>query len=189
VEVAGEGTDTVKSSVTYTLPTAVEHLILTGTSAISGYGNGLANKLTGNSAANTLNGKTGNDTLKGGAGGDLLIGGAGNDTLTGGTGADRFLFNAALNPSTNVDKITDFDSLQDTIRLENSVFTALATGTLAPSAFKLGTAAGTTAHRIIYDQATGSLFYDSDGTGAAAKKKFATLTTKPAITAAAFVVQ
>jgi trimeric autotransporter adhesin len=75
-----EGIDTVKSSVTYTLGTNLENLILSGTSALSGTGNALDNYITGNSAANTLNGGAGNDTLDGGAGTDSMVGGAGDDT-------------------------------------------------------------------------------------------------------------
>ena len=70
-EALGEGTDTVNSSVTYTLAANVENLVLTGTSSING---------TGNTLANALNGNSGNNTLDGGAGDDTLIGGAGNDT-------------------------------------------------------------------------------------------------------------
>lgn len=190
IEDAGGGTDLIKSSVTYRLPANVENLTLTGSNAINGTGNGLANVINGNGAANVLTGSSGNDTLKGAGGNDRLVGGPGNDTLTGGTGADAFLFNAALNASTNVDKITDFVPADDTIRLENSVFTALtSTGALPASAFKAGTAASTAAHRIIYDKPTGSLYYDKDGTGATAKIKFATLMNKPTLTNADFVVQ
>ncbi|OBQ34598.1 MAG: hypothetical protein AN487_17725 [Anabaena sp. CRKS33] len=80
-EVINSGTDTIQSSLTYTIAalTNVENLTLTGT-AISGTGNAGDNILTGNSANNTLNGGTGKDTLIGGAGKDTLIGGAGNDT-------------------------------------------------------------------------------------------------------------
>jgi Ca2+-binding RTX toxin-like protein len=54
-----------------------------------------------------------------------------------------------------------------------------------------GTAATTAAHRIIYDKATGTLYYDRDGTGSAAQVRFALLTsaTKPTLTAADFTVQ
>ncbi|TPW09255.1 MAG: Ig family protein, partial [Halothiobacillaceae bacterium] len=79
-ENAGEGTDIVQSSITYTLGGNVENLILTGTSAINGIGNDFSNILTGNSVVNILNGGIGNDTLNGGAGADALIGGLGDDT-------------------------------------------------------------------------------------------------------------
>jgi Ca2+-binding RTX toxin-like protein len=189
VEVSGEGSDTVRSSITYKLPANVEKLILTGSSAINGTGNSRNNMLTGNNAANTLNGAGGTDVLNARSGNDRLIGGPGSDTLTGGPGKDQFLFNAALGTS-NIDKITDFNPADDTIRLENKIFTALATtGTLASSAFRIGAAATTTAHRILYDPATGYLRYDPDGTGPAAARRFATLTTKPAVTRTDFVVQ
>jgi len=80
-ENAGEGTDTVQSSVTWTLGSNLENLILIGTRAINGTGNALDNALTGNSGSNTLTGGAGNDTLDpGSAGTDRLVGGAGNDT-------------------------------------------------------------------------------------------------------------
>jgi Ca2+-binding RTX toxin-like protein len=78
-ENANEGTDTVNASVSFTLGADVENLLLTGTAAINGTGNSLANIINGNSAANTLNGGSGDDTLDGGAGADSMIGGAGND--------------------------------------------------------------------------------------------------------------
>lgn len=79
-ESAGEGIDTVQSSVTHTLSSNVENLSLTGSSAISGTGNTLDNVLMGNASNNTLTGSSGNDTLDGGsAGTDSLVAGAGND--------------------------------------------------------------------------------------------------------------
>ncbi|HMY00859.1 MAG TPA: calcium-binding protein, partial [Agitococcus sp.] len=69
-ENVNEGTDTVQSSVTYTLVANVENLTLTGTNAINGTGNTLNNVITGNTANNVLSGGTGNDTLNGGAGSD-----------------------------------------------------------------------------------------------------------------------
>jgi Ca2+-binding RTX toxin-like protein len=179
-EKAGEGTDLVKSSVTYILPDYVENLILIGTKEINGTGNDLANKITGNGAKNRLDG---------GGGADTLNGKGGSDVLTGGAGKDNFLFDSALG-GTNVDTISKFVVDDDTIRLENKIFKALpTTGVLAVSAFWLGTTAETKAHRIIYDQATGNVYYDRDGSGTAAKVKFAVLETKPALTRLDFVVQ
>jgi Ca2+-binding RTX toxin-like protein len=82
VESLGEGTDTVRSSVTIAaLAASVENLILTGTTAINVTGNALANILTGNSADNTLAGGDGNDTINGASGNDSVNGGAGTDIL------------------------------------------------------------------------------------------------------------
>ena len=85
-EAASEGTDTVNSSVVWTLGTDLENLTLTGSSAINGSGNASANVLIGNSGNNTLTAAAGNDTLDGGAGADTLIGGTGNDTYMVGRG-------------------------------------------------------------------------------------------------------
>jgi len=79
-ENAGEGTDLVYSSITYTLGANVENLTLQGNGAINGTGSSVDNVITGNSAANTLSGLAGNDTLNGQAGADTMIGGTGNDT-------------------------------------------------------------------------------------------------------------
>jgi Ca2+-binding RTX toxin-like protein len=78
-ENADEGTDTVQSSISYTLGNDVENLTLTS-SATTGTGNGLDNVIVGNSSSNTLTGNGGNDTLDGGGGSDSLTGGAGNDS-------------------------------------------------------------------------------------------------------------
>lgn len=73
VEEAGEGIDTVISSVTYALALELEDLTLSGTAAINGTGNTADNLITGNGAANILNGAGGNDTLAGGAGNDTYV--------------------------------------------------------------------------------------------------------------------
>ncbi|MDF9906502.1 UNVERIFIED_ORG: Ca2+-binding RTX toxin-like protein [Pseudomonas reinekei] len=76
---ATDGVDTVVSSVSRTLGNYQENLTLTGTSALAGTGNSLANTLTGNAAANLLNGGAGNDFLNGGAGVDRMTGDEGSD--------------------------------------------------------------------------------------------------------------
>jgi Ca2+-binding RTX toxin-like protein len=69
----GGGTDTVQSSVSYTLSTNVDNLTLTGATNINATGNNLANSLTGNAGNNELNGGAGNDILNGGAGTDTAV--------------------------------------------------------------------------------------------------------------------
>jgi Ca2+-binding RTX toxin-like protein len=90
IEAAGEGTDTVLSSVTHHLSSNIENLTLTGGSGSNGFGNELANVILGNTGANRLSGLSGNDRLTGYAGDDTLDGGAGVDTMRGGIGDDRY---------------------------------------------------------------------------------------------------
>jgi len=171
VETQNQGLDRVYSSVTFSLAGQhVERLALTGSASINGTGNSLDNRLVGNAGANVLDG------------------GGGNDRIAGGAGADTFAFTTALKAS-NVDTITDFVATDDTIRLENGVFVGLAAGALAAGAFYAGAAAHDSDDRIIYDQASGSLFFDRDGTGGAyAAVRFAILENHAAVTAADFVV-
>ena len=70
---AAGGTDLVRSSVSFTLGSNIETLVLTGANAINGSGNASANTLTGNSAANILDGKAGADTMAGGLGNDTYV--------------------------------------------------------------------------------------------------------------------
>jgi serralysin len=196
VELANEGIDTVRSSVSLTLPANVENLVLTGTSSLTGTGNELDNTITGNSAANrlygrggndTLNGGAGNDTLYGEAGDDTLVGGLGNDVLVGGPGADAFVFNVALT-SANRDTINDFNPIDDIFLLDRKVFSALTLGALHPDQLRIGSAAQDADDRIIYNPSTGALSYDSDGVGGAAALQFATLGKNLALTASDFEI-
>ena len=74
------------------------------------------------------------------------------------------------------------------MRLENAFFTGLANGTLAAGAFRVGTTAVDASDRIIYNDDTGELFFDRDGTGAAAKVQFAELDTGLAMSNEEFFV-
>ena len=96
-EDAGEGTDSVIATTSYTLPANVESLTLAGAAAIDGTGNMLVNTIDGNAAANVLDG---------GAGDDSLLGGAGNDTYL-------------IRRAEGSDEIIDFDPApgnQDAVR-------------------------------------------------------------------------
>ncbi len=185
---AGGNADIIYASVSYGLAGRyVETLQLIGSANIDATGNTLANTLTGNTGNNTLLGNDGIDTLNGGGGDDVLNGGTGSDTLTGGAGADTFAFTTALG-TTNIDNIADFTVVDDTIRLASSVFTGLAVGALSAASFYIGTAAHDGDDRIIYNDVTGALYFDSDGTGANSAIQFATLSTGLAMTEADFIV-
>ncbi|WP_374569048.1 calcium-binding protein [Ideonella sp.] len=88
IELAGEGTDTVKSRVDHTLAANVENLVMVGGLSLHGTGNEQANRIDGNQGDDTLDGADGDDTLLGHRGNDELLGGAGNDLLQGGVGDD-----------------------------------------------------------------------------------------------------
>jgi Ca2+-binding RTX toxin-like protein len=143
-----------------------------GRSSFDLTGNGFAQQIVGNAGANRIDGK------------------GGSDTLTGRAGKDMFVFSSPLAPG-NVDIVTDFNTADDRIELGNGVFTALpAAGVLASSAFRANTTglAGDADDRIVYENDTGKLFYDADGTGATAGILFATLTAGLSLSSADFVV-
>jgi len=184
IERAGEGIDTVKSSVGYALGANVEKLVLVDnpdiplTDVISGFGNNLNNTITGNQHDNDLHGRAGNDALNGGLGDDTLYGGAGKDTLRSGTGQDVFVFDTKPNKATNLDRITDYNVKNDTVWLNNAIFTKIGSnGPLKAGAF--WTSNTGKAHdrddRIIYDKDSGVLYYDADGTGSGKAVAFTTI--------------
>ncbi len=134
-----------------------------------------ADTVTGGALRDELLGNGGADRLFGGRGVDLLDGGAGRDRLTGGAGADDFQFTTALGAG-NVDRITDFNrAAGDMISLSADIFTAVPSDGVTAAAFHIGSVATTADQRILYDKASGKLYYDSDGTGADAAVLFAVL--------------
>ena len=143
----------------------------------------------GGSGNDTLGGDGLANELRGMDGNDVLQGGGGKDVLTGGLGNDKFDFDTALSVLTNVDTIIDFNVADDTIRLENSIFTALtATGILSAAAFHIGAGAAAADDRIIYNNATGDLFYDSNGNAVGGQVQFADLSAGLSLTFKDFVV-
>ncbi len=175
---------TVSSSASHVLSSQADHLTLTG-NALRGTGNSLSNKLIGNAKSNTLSGLNGNDTLGGGLG---------NDTLYGGRNKDVFVFDTRPNKSSNRDAIKDFSVSDDTIWLDNAIFTKLGSGSLssprklASSAFATGSKAADSSDRIVYDKKTGYLSYDADGSGKGAAMIFAKINTGLKMTASDFYV-
>lgn len=174
IEAAGQGNDTVMTSVSYKLGAgqSIETLQTTGgTTAVS---------LTGNEL---------NQAIIGNAGLNFIDGGFGNDTLTGGSGADSFTFDTPLNATGNVDRITDFAPGTDKILLDHSVFSALTAGGLPSAAFFVGSAAHDADDRIIYNSSTGALSYDTNGSAAGGATQFATLQANLALHASDFTVR
>lgn len=174
IETAGEGTDTVRASLSWTLADNIERLILDGGDPLEGRGNGLANIITGNGGNNALYGLAGNDTLKGGAGNDILVGGIGNDILQGGDGADVFvilpesviLSGSPGAPTPESDTISDFSIAQgDTIDL--SGIDAIAGG--ADDAFSIVAAFNRTAGQmtLTFNNGVTQVALDVDGDGKA----------------------
>ncbi|WP_298232626.1 type I secretion C-terminal target domain-containing protein [uncultured Azohydromonas sp.] len=154
-----------------------------GDDVLNGYEG--ADKLYGQEGNDWLDGGTGDDALSGSLGDDTLIGGDGMDTLSGGSGRDAFRFTEAPNAATNVDTLNGFLAADDRLEFSGAVFAALGPyGALASGAFVKGTAAKDAGDRLIYDQAGGLLYYDVDGTGAAAQTLVAKLTPGTALSAA-----
>ncbi|UVC06740.1 hypothetical protein IHQ71_15910 [Rhizobium sp. TH2] len=125
-----------------------------------------------------------------GAGPGIRVdGGLGNDVLMAGSADDQFLFSTTLNANANVDIIRHFSVAHDLILLEDSVFVGIgAPGALAAGAFHIGNAATDAAHRIIYNESSGGLFFDSDGVGGNDAVRFAKLDRGLSLTEADFLI-
>lgn len=144
--------------------------------------------LIGNAGANALSGLAGADTLLGGQGNDTLIGGVGADLLTGGGARDAFVFNTLIGAG-QVDRISDFRVIDDTIWLENAIFEALgAAGPLSATKFHIGAFAHDADDRILYNPVNGALIYDANGNLTSGPVVIAYLPTQLSLTAADFVV-
>lgn len=122
IEAAGEGLDLIRTALTtFDLARAanVESLTYTGTSAFRGYGNDLANVITGGVGNDTLYSVHGGDSLQGGLGNDVLHAAAGGaDTLAGGLGDDMYVVRGAA------DKVVEsWNAGFDTIRTDVAAFT------------------------------------------------------------------
>jgi len=137
-------------------------------------------RITGSSGANALAGGDGNDTLDGGAGNDTF---SGFDT----DGLDTFMFTVAPGAA-NADIITTFVSADDQIVLDGSAHASSgASGTFAAGDARFWSSTTGTAHdaddRVIYNTASGELWYDADGSGAGARQLIATLQGAPTLNA------
>jgi Ca2+-binding RTX toxin-like protein len=197
------GFDTVLASSSYALAGDAEIEVLgllnpASKASLDLSGSNFSNTIMGGEGLNTLRGHGGNDLLKAEAGGDRVYGDSGNDTIFGGlgddfisggsgidrlygeAGRDTFVFDARTG-RTNVDQIYKYDPKDDTIWFDNAVFRKLGKGSLTKpkkfgaDMFVKNNKALDREDRIIYDKKTGSLYYDKDGTGSAAKVKVATL--------------
>jgi len=174
IEDAGGGNDRVLAGASFVLQPGSEVEVLStidnlGTAAIDLTGNALSQYLFGNEGANVLDGKLGNDILYG----------------FGGT--DTFEFTTVLGAG-NVDRIADFATGVDKIALDDFIFVGLSSGALPASAFHVGSAAHDADDRIIYDNASGTLYYDYDGSGIGTAVAFATLNGAPILAASDFMV-
>lgn len=138
LELSNSGTDTVRSSATYTIDGTttttgqnVEHITLLGSTDINATGNALANQLVGNSGANALTGGANNDTLTGNQGNDVLTGGIGNDSMTGGKGNDSYVVDATG------DKVIETDDDKNATQGGDDLVTSSITYTLPVNVEKL----------------------------------------------------
>jgi RTX calcium-binding nonapeptide repeat (4 copies)/Protein of unknown function (DUF2974) len=142
---------------------------------------GKSEALYGGGGNDRLKGLSGNDHVSGGAGNDRLYGNAGNDSLKGGAGADKFVFDSLLITG-NADTIRDFSVADDTIWLDNAIFTKLPLGALNAGRFNTAAQAQDSTDRIIYNDANGNLTYDADGAGGHNGKLIAKLDSGLALT-------
>lgn len=146
---------------------AATAVALTGTNGV--------NQILGSDFSDRLAGAGGADTVRGGDGKDHVNGGTARDYLYGDDGKDSFVFNVAPTLA-NYDRIGDFRPVDDTIRLENAIFTTLAAGALSSSQFKdIGVGSADADDRVLYNSDTGKLYYDFNGSAAGGRSLIAIL--------------
>ena len=110
-------------------------------------------------------------------------------SLYGGTGIDTFAF---TNYSEGLDRIYDFNATNELIQVSADNFggrLSSSIGSLQASQFTIGTSATTSDQRFIYNNATGGLFFDQDGSaGGFTQVKFAQLSVGLSLTENNFVI-
>jgi Ca2+-binding RTX toxin-like protein len=160
--------------------------ITSGTNQVS-YKNIQGLNISGTVYADKIVGGNSGDVLYGYNGNDRLTGGKGSDALYGGDGTDTFVFN---NYNEGIDTLDDFNTTDEVIQISAAGFgNSLAVGTLSASQFTIGSAASAIAQQFIYDNITGALSFDQDGSaGAFAQVQFAQLNSGLSLSATNFVV-
>ena len=154
-------------------------LALTGAQATGGAGTDTL------ASIENLYGSSFNDNLHGNSGDNILDGLGGADTLTGGAGADIFRFDVL--DVNSFDTITDFEVGTDTIGIVQGLV-GFPPGALPSNLYFAGTAAHDPDDRIIYDSATGNIYWDGDGNGDMAQILIAQVTPGLALTISDFQV-
>jgi Ca2+-binding RTX toxin-like protein len=144
--------------------------------------------LVGGAGHDQLTGDSGANTLIGRAGDDHLVGGGGIDRLHGGAGADTFGFYTAPLGRADMDFIVDFAVGEDVLAFSAEAFGLSGSGALANDLLWIGAAATDEAQRFVYDDATGLLYFDADGSGSGMQVTIARLHAGLALSADDFLV-
>ncbi|MEH1945846.1 MAG: calcium-binding protein [Nostoc sp.] len=172
----GDGNDTLTAAGSASLYSVYGAYTVSGNNTLDGGANDDRLIVDYSSGNNLLDGGDGNDTLtaSGASGKNTFKGGKGNDNLYGGAGTDTFVFNSF---SEGVDSIYNFNVTNELIQVSAAGFGgALSSGLLSASSFTLGASATTSNQRFIYNNTTGALYFDQDGSaGGFAQVQFAQL--------------
>jgi Ca2+-binding RTX toxin-like protein len=163
-------------------------------------GSAAGDNLAGDGEMNIIFGHAGRDILDGGWGNDTIYGGADNDAMIGGAGHDVFVFDTRLGTSrtdrrVNFDTLRDFNRTDDSIYLDNAFFAKIGRSgsidnpvKMNKAYFKVGAEAADRNDYILYNNRTGVLSYDRDGSGRADPVEFAIISNKARLTADDFFV-